>query len=141
MVKTYFGCGQQGKDTSSDQLLHSPGCRYTDHHSHALVLPIKGTWFRMILSGEKLEEYREIKPYWEKRFSRYFGQHYDFFSNSTQSLLVWNTEKKDIVFRNGYGNGKPEFTAKCTIREGYGNLDWGAERGKQYYILTIHGIH
>lgn len=28
-----------------------------------LILPIKRKWFDMILSGEKKEEYREIKPY------------------------------------------------------------------------------
>ena len=28
-----------------------------------LTLPIKKKWFDMILSGEKKEEYREIKPY------------------------------------------------------------------------------
>lgn len=33
-----------------------------------LTLPIKKKWFDMILSGEKKEEYREIKPYYERRF-------------------------------------------------------------------------
>lgn len=33
-----------------------------------LVLPIKKKWFDMIASGEKKEEYREIKPYWTSRF-------------------------------------------------------------------------
>ena len=32
-----------------------------------LVLPIKKKWFDMIISGEKKEEYREIKPYYDKR--------------------------------------------------------------------------
>ena len=32
-----------------------------------LVLPIKRKWFEMIASGEKKEEYREIKPYYDKR--------------------------------------------------------------------------
>ena len=31
-----------------------------------LVLPIKKKWFDMIASGEKKEEYREIKPYYNK---------------------------------------------------------------------------
>ena len=33
-----------------------------------LTLPIKKKWFDMIFSGEKKEEYREIKPYYETRF-------------------------------------------------------------------------
>ena len=32
-----------------------------------LVLPIKRKWFDMIKSGEKKEEYREIKPYYDNR--------------------------------------------------------------------------
>lgn len=38
-----------------------------------LILPIKRKWFNMILSGEKREEYREMKPYWEIRLRNYFG--------------------------------------------------------------------
>ena len=38
-----------------------------------LTLPIKGKWFEMILSGEKKEEYREIKPYYETRLQNLFG--------------------------------------------------------------------
>lgn len=30
-----------------------------------LILPIKRKWFDMILSGEKKEEYRDIKPYYD----------------------------------------------------------------------------
>lgn len=30
-----------------------------------LVLPIKKMWFDKILSGEKKEEYRDLKPYWK----------------------------------------------------------------------------
>lgn len=33
-----------------------------------LKLTLKKKWFDMIASGEKKEEYREIKPYWIKRF-------------------------------------------------------------------------
>lgn len=32
-----------------------------------LILPIKRKWFDMILSGEKKEEYRDIKPYYDTR--------------------------------------------------------------------------
>ena len=35
--------------------------------SNTIHLPIKRKWFDMILSGEKKEEYREVKPYWWKR--------------------------------------------------------------------------
>lgn len=37
-----------------------------------LILPIKSKWFNMILSGDKQEEYREIKPYYTTRFKKIF---------------------------------------------------------------------
>ena len=40
-----------------------------------LTLPIMGKWFNMILSGEKGEEYREIKPYYMTRFKKIFEMH------------------------------------------------------------------
>lgn len=92
----------------------------------------------MIISGEKTEEYREIKPYWEKRFTNYFGRHYDF--SQDEPTLVWNQQQKVIVFRNGYGNDKPEFTAECSISEGFGKENWGAEKDRKYYVLKIHRI-
>ena len=33
-----------------------------------LILTLQKKWFDMILSGEKQEEYREIKPYYTSRF-------------------------------------------------------------------------
>ena len=38
-----------------------------------LILPIKRKWFDMILSGEKKEEYRDIKPYYDTRLMDAFG--------------------------------------------------------------------
>ena len=35
-----------------------------------LILPIKSKWFNMILSGDKQEEYREIKPYYTTGFKK-----------------------------------------------------------------------
>ena len=36
-----------------------------------LILPIKGFWLRKIWTKEKLEEYRNITPYYEKRLEKY----------------------------------------------------------------------
>ncbi len=36
-----------------------------------LHLPLKKEWYEMIESGVKTEEYREIKPYWDKRLVDY----------------------------------------------------------------------
>ena len=33
-----------------------------------LIFPLKKEWYEKIKSGEKTIEYREVKPYWSKRF-------------------------------------------------------------------------
>lgn len=138
MKNNCFKCGCKFDATRSDQLFCPKRCRYKYYHSGDMVLTLKKKWFDMILSGEKGEEYREMKPYWEKRFINYFGRFYDF--SKEQPTLVWNKQMKDIVFRNGYGNDKPEFTAEVTISEGYGKEKWGAEKDVKYYVLKIHRV-
>ena len=102
-----------------------------------MLLTLKKQWFDMILNGEKKEEYREIKPYWTKRFENYFGKILDI----SLDQWIWSNRTKTVVFRNGYGNDVPEFTAECSIREDYGNPNWSAEKDKKYYVLSIYKIY
>ncbi len=54
----------------------------TGKNMKVLHLNLKKKWFDMIASGEKTEEYREIKPYWNTRL---YGKEFDL-----------------VKFRNGY---------------------------------------
>ena len=36
-----------------------------------LIFNLKKIWYEKIKNGEKVIEYREVKPYWTKRFSKY----------------------------------------------------------------------
>lgn len=94
-----------------------------------LILPIKKKWYDMILSGEKKEEYRELKPYYEKRFVHLWQG----------SLIGFDAERK-VMFRNGYSKQSPSFIATVTLDIGTGKTEWGAEEGKHYYILKICDI-
>lgn len=132
-------CIQCGNSVSGKgQLFCSKRCRYKYHHSGDMVLTLKKKWFDMILSGEKTEEYRVIKPYWTKRFENYFGRNYDFSEGGHKP--IWDSQKRVVIFRNGYGADKPAFNAECTISEGTGKENWGAERDTVYYVLKIHRI-
>ena len=91
-----------------------------------LTLPIKKKWFDMILSGEKKEEYREIKPYYTTRFQHLW-----------QGSLIGGKAERKITFRNGYSSNSPSFVASCTMHVGTGNPEWGAEPNKKYYVLKI----
>jgi len=111
-----------------------------------LILPIKKKWFEMILSGEKKEEYREIKPYWDVRIAKWIG------IKSTKENIermkeVLRTADLELhpdlkaEFINGYGSSRPQFTAACQVSVGTGRKEWGAEPGKEYYRIHIKEIY
>lgn len=96
-----------------------------------LTLPIKKKWFDMILSGEKQEEYRELKPYYISRFSKVFSM--------VDSIPV-DSKETEIRFTNGYGNKVPSFIAACRLEIHIGKEKWGAEKDIVYYVLHIENI-
>jgi len=106
-----------------------------------LTLPIKKKWFDMILSGEKLEEYREIKPYYIRILLRAKGiQNMDSFIKAFLSKPDLNigTIYTHIEFRNGYGKKVPSFIIelkKIAINTGY--LRFGAKLNKLYFVLKL----
>lgn len=93
-----------------------------------LTLPIKKKWFDMIKSGEKKEEYREIKPYYDSRFRKY-----DVRADYYQIL-------GKVIFRNGYSHNSPSIQCVCSIAYDYGKPEWGAEPKKIYYVLKILSV-
>lgn len=102
-----------------------------------LILPIKKKWFDMILSGEKKEEYREIKPYYMTRFANIGLLNMDL-----ESLNYVETgNERQIMFRNGYSSNAPSFVANCMMHVGTGKPEWGAESGKEYFVLSIHNVY
>ena len=101
-----------------------------------LTLPIKEPWFSMIKSGEKKEEYREIKDYYRVRFAKQF-QTIERSSELDYKLLMPFRYYLDICFRNGYSSKSPSFVAHCELTYGTGKKEWGAEPEKRYYVLKI----
>jgi len=85
-----------------------------------LHLTLKKKWFDMIASGEKREEYRELKPYWHKRL----------------------TKKYDVIqFRNGYRKDSPKITVELKeVCKSLGIVEWGAPEAHPVYILRLGKI-
>lgn len=98
-----------------------------------LTLPIKKKWYDMIISGEKKEEYRELTQYYKRRFKNLFDMH-------PYSFIPTGQDVKKIIFRNGYSNKSPSCVAEISLDIGTGKPEWGAEPGKDYYILKIHAL-
>lgn len=86
-----------------------------------LHLTLKKKWFDMILSGEKKEEYREIKPYWDYRL---VSGKYD-----------------EVAFRNGYNPDSPWMLIELHgIWKSLGIIKWGAPERKIVYVLRLGRI-
>ena len=98
-----------------------------------LTLPIKKKWFDMIKSGEKKEEYREIKPYWFTRFKN------SFYCICDEKLVI-RLGKGMVIFKNGYQKSAPKIMCKVNITTNFGKTEWGAEPNKEYYVLKILSV-
>lgn len=90
----------------------------------------------MILSGEKKEEYREIKPFWENVFIK---------TGSSIHIKIkgkiYDPSNITICFSNGYSKSRDQFFIKCIgCSEGYGQEKWGAELSKKYFVLKLGEI-
>ena len=110
-----------------------------------LNLPLKAKWYKMIESGIKTEEYREIKPYWIKRFC-FASKTYECcekteecgscFSHSDYFGCYVCYPYSHVRFRYGY-------TKRTMLREiesitfGFGNPEWGAPKDKQVFIIKF----
>jgi len=87
-----------------------------------LTLTIRKKWFDMMVSGVKVEEYREIKPYYTSRFKEYINK------------------RGYVKFRNGYDKSSPFFICWVHYGIGTGKPEWGAEKNRVYYVLSIESL-
>lgn len=116
-----------------------------------LHLVLKRKWWDMIASGEKTEEYREIKPYWEKRLLDYKGLT-DYYTANLYELafkkiffphrpLIENICEcfprgyTHVTFQLGYQKNAPRMTFEIeSISIGRGNKSWGAPDNEVFII-------
>lgn len=104
-----------------------------------LALPIKKQWFDMIKSGEKKEEYREIKPYWTKRLLTN-DMDIDLERLKDQLRKENSYLNKTVIFRNGYRKDSPKIECLVSINIKRGKPEWGVIPNKEYYVLKILSV-
>lgn len=95
---------------------------------NTLHLTLRSKWYDLIKDGVKLEEYRDVKPFWIKRLTA----HNNAFDNCRDFAYV--------TFARGghFHQSIPQMTLKCEgIHIGTGNPDWGAEPGKEYFVIKL----
>jgi hypothetical protein len=112
-----------------------------------LKLTLKKKWFDMILSGEKKEEYREVKPYFNSRLSLIPNSYFKNWAN--ESIADYYTKDNDnfaydydaIEFTNGYNPKSPKILIEFNfIKVAKGKEEWGAEKDVLYFVLKLGKI-
>ena len=105
-----------------------------------LIMPIKRKWLEMIRSGEKKEEYRDIKSYDTVRF-RHLMTYAPWKEEHTLAAIRSATDRGGIpitvILRGGYSALSPAIQVSGKLVIGEGKPEWGAEPGKEYYIIRI----
>lgn len=76
-----------------------------------LTLTVSKEWFDMIVSGEKNEEYREIKPYWIKRLTTNCEVPYDVAAETHCGEVLYRPYTH-VLFINGYRKDSPRIEKK-----------------------------
>lgn len=123
-----------------------------------LHLNLKKKWFDMILSGQKTEEYREIKMFWLTRLVDFkYETEWQVLDEilcdmknpirhkSTIELMEYFNIKfrefDSITFSNGYSKNRPQFEIELKyIYMSVGLPDWGAKDGEIYFVLKLGNI-
>ena len=117
-----------------------------------LDLPLKKEWYDMIESGIKTEEYREIKPYWEKRLLDY-KRIKRYVEDNRKELFAKRLlfPNRPVIedacgsFQRGYTHVRFRYgyTKRTMLREiesitiGHGNPDWGAPSDRRVFIIKL----
>lgn len=109
-----------------------------------LHLTLKKKWFDLILSGEKKEEYREIKDYWAKRLVEPMFHRMETYLTPDfydEEMNPYCFKKFDAIqFTNGYSATSPSFIIECkSIKFGKGKSEWGAP-DEQVFIISLGKI-
>ena len=131
-----------------------------EEYRKVLVLPLKEKWYRMIESGIKTEEYRELTPYWCNRIlydcplgidgywnnvlgnSEYFNKEHPYVTLHHILIGEYGTRGyTHVEFTLGYP--KKGDTSRRMLKEidsikvGKGNPEWGAPEDKEVFIIKI----
>lgn len=88
-------------------------------------------WYDMIDSGEKREEYREIKDYYKRLFLR----NYEYVKDSKCQWLFLYRNIRSVIFHRGYTNTTMRWHVPY-IGVGYGKPKWGAP----YHPVFVIGL-
>jgi hypothetical protein len=99
-----------------------------------LDLVLKAKWFDMIESGEKKEEYRDVKQFWWKRIFTSYYPNLDILSNGG-----YNGKHSTVRLRRGYGKNAPSMVWKLGhVGIGFAKPEWAEGHMGRMIVLPLH---
>lgn len=128
-----------------DRLTKAMDKYLSDAKTNVLNLVVSKQWFDMIATGEKTEEYREIKPYWASRLVNQNAESgmvgFDEFGGYT--AVIGEPEYKPfthVLFINGYRKDSPRIEkeiASITIGKPKKGLCPDKWLDKEFFIIKF----
>lgn len=112
-----------------------------------LIFPLKKQWYEKIKTGEKTIEYREVKPYWtkrfyselskefERRFERKFCSYEDFMSSAVKC-----EEDAGLTCKLRLGYTNQYLTANITKIETINGKDTDLHIDKPVYAIHLTDV-
>ena len=104
-----------------------------------LHLTLKKKWFDLIASGEKKEEYRELKEYWYQRF---FYSEIRERNNSISEKVYTEPKRFDAVeFKHGYSEYAPMILVELKgIEIGHAKPEWSDNWKGEVFVIKLGEI-
>jgi transcriptional regulator with XRE-family HTH domain len=117
----------KGLDTTFANFFKEDVTAVTMTQTSILHLTLKKQWFDRIASGEKKEEYRELKEYWSTRL---------------MEAGTGKFKKYDVVrFRNGYAKDAPTMDLVCKkIGLGKSKTKWSGKPPVKCFVISLGDI-
>lgn len=104
-----------------------------DDKPQILDLSLCYKWYDMIESGEKTEEYREIKDYWLHRLTYIVC----IMGEINERDAAFRKKYKYVRFHRGQGGKQTMLFEFKGLTIGFGNPEWGAPTDKRVFIIRL----
>lgn len=101
-----------------------------------LTLHLAEPWYSMIVSAEKMEEYREIKPHWIKRLTTNCEVPYDVAAETHYGEVLYRPYTH-VLFVKGYPKGNKPSVEKKIVDITIGKPKKGLCPKEFYYVFII----
>lgn len=101
-----------------------------------LTLVLDGKWYNMIASGEKEEEYRDLKPYYTTRINNWHNKMWPGYAVVEFRHGYARNAKRMAFFAMRIIGDDPEERSHCAIRNESLHPEWG-EPDFPHYVIKL----